>query len=416
MRSLFGLLLLLSYSSHAFTVHSSNTGLLFGGKHATFRHQSLPRAQQHVPLNQPSLLTHASSRIANNNKIVELNACRSVGDNSGASTNVITRIKSWIATFRKTTKALLFGAFLAFACFIESASAVSGGRMGGSFSPSSSRSSGSGTSHSMHRSSGYRSSGYSRGYSQGFAPRTHIFAPSIRLGHPSYYPTRLFHSATSAAPVRRFGVADAVLLGGTGYVLYSAFARSKSGSDSTTALGEGTSVASITLSLTVPDRDDFYSILNKLKRLSESADTSTRQGVQTLVSSGTWLMLFCDVTCTYWNDTVVTVLLFTNSCVLCLFFSLAVAMELLREESSITSAKTTSSHFNNPNQAEREFQRISVQERSKFDKETGMFSSVYKLLLLCRLLIVSVCLSPAACCIRLLTILLLFYSSPTLLL
>jgi len=51
-----------------------------------------------------------------------------------------------------------------------------------------------------------------------------------------------------------------------------------------------------------------------------------------------------------------------------------VALELLREESSISSAKSTSSHFGNANQAEREFQRISVQERSKFDKETGMLS------------------------------------------
>lgn len=48
-----------------------------------------------------------------------------------------------------------------------------------------------------------------------------------------------------------------------------------------------------------------------------------------------------------------------------------VALELLREESAITSAKTTSSHFRSTNQADREFQRISVQERSKFDKETG---------------------------------------------
>lgn len=48
-----------------------------------------------------------------------------------------------------------------------------------------------------------------------------------------------------------------------------------------------------------------------------------------------------------------------------------VALELLRDESSITSAKATSCHFKNPNQADRQFQRISVQERSKFDKETG---------------------------------------------
>jgi hypothetical protein len=91
--------------------------------------------------------------------------------------------------------------------------------MGGSFSPSSSSrsSGGSGGSPSMHRSSGYNNRGYS-GSSRGHTTR--IYAPSYRMG-PSYYPTRLFHSSTTAAPARRFGVADAVVLGGTGVVLYS---------------------------------------------------------------------------------------------------------------------------------------------------------------------------------------------------
>jgi uncharacterized membrane protein len=47
-----------------------------------------------------------------------------------------------------------------------------------------------------------------------------------------------------------------------------------------------------------------------------------------------------------------------------------VALELLREEKSIKSALSSSRHFSTVSEAEREFQRISVQERSKFDKET----------------------------------------------
>jgi uncharacterized membrane protein len=42
----------------------------------------------------------------------------------------------------------------------------------------------------------------------------------------------------------------------------------------------------------------------------------------------------------------------------------------MREQKSIKSALTSFKHFSSANEAEREYQRISVQERSKFDKET----------------------------------------------
>jgi hypothetical protein len=129
---------------------------------------------------------------------------------------------------------------------------------------------------------------------RGYSPGIRVYAPSYRLG-PSYYPSpsHLFHSRTCDAPARRFGVADAIILGGTGYILYTAFIKPRDGSDRHHPLGEGASVASITLALSVPDRDDFYSILNKLKRLAESSDTSTRSGVQTLVSNGMWQLCVC---------------------------------------------------------------------------------------------------------------------------
>lgn len=210
-------------------------------------------------------------------------------------------IKRWIASFRKVIKPLLMATFFAFFMFVNSAYAGgSGGRMGGSFSPSSSRSSsggGGGGGSSIHRSSPSR--GYSSGSSsmrmRGYSPGIRVYAPSYRLG-PSYYPSpsHLFHSRTcDAHPARRFGVADAIVLGGTGYILYTAFVKPRNGSDRRNPLGEGASVASITLALSVPDRDDFYSILNKLKRLAESSDTSTRSGVQTLVSNGMWQLCVC---------------------------------------------------------------------------------------------------------------------------
>jgi hypothetical protein len=207
-------------------------------------------------------------------------------------------IKRWIASFRKVIKPLLMATFFAFFMFVNSAYAGgSGGRMGGSFSPSSSRSSGGVGGSSIHRSSPSR--GYSSGSSsmrmRGYSPGIRVYAPSYRLG-PSYYPSpsHLFHSRTcDAHPARRFGVADAIVLGGTGYILYTAFVKPRNGSGRRNPLGEGASVASITLALSVPDRDDFYSILNKLKRLAESSDNSTRSGVQTLVSNGMSQLCVC---------------------------------------------------------------------------------------------------------------------------
>lgn len=278
MRALLCILLLVPYGSSAFTTPSSRTSPLFGGKQSAWR-QTVSSSRPRAPWQQPPSFNHASKSIINKSSgNVALNALREPRED-GRKRNAIARFKRWMASCRKVTTTFLVAAFIAFSCFLQSASAVSGGRMGGSFSPSSSRSSGGGGgSPSMHRSSGYNRgySGSSRGHT------TRIYAPSYRMG-PSYYPTRLFHSSTDA-PVRRFGVADAVVLGGTGVVLYSIISEKRK--DSRTALGEGVSVASITLSLNVPDRDDFYSILNKLKRLAESADTSTRQGVQTLVSNG----------------------------------------------------------------------------------------------------------------------------------
>lgn len=235
----------------------------------------------HVSLRHSLLLNKDITGSMDTHKLnVALRASERLGDEYQRTNNVVARIKQWVSSFRKVTTTFLLAAFFAFSFFIHSASAVSGGRMGGSFSPSNSRSSGGGGGSSIHR-----SSGYSPSRMRGYSPGIRVYAPQYRMG-PSYYPpsTRLFHSATRDAPVKRFGVADMVVLGGTGAILYSAISKSKG--KSTTPLGPGASVASITLALNVPDRDDFYSILNKLKRLSQSADTSTREGVQTLVSNG----------------------------------------------------------------------------------------------------------------------------------
>jgi uncharacterized membrane protein len=77
-----------------------------------------------------------------------------------------------------------------------------------------------------------------------------------------------------------------VLLSGTCVLFAYGFAKARRDSDLSSALGPGVSVASITVALDVPDRDDPGCILAKLKHIAQAADTGTRQGVQTLVSNG----------------------------------------------------------------------------------------------------------------------------------
>lgn len=98
------------------------------------------------------------------------------------------------------------------------------------------------------------------------------------------------------------------------------------------AFGSGTTVAQISVALEVPNRDDRNSILAALDRISRTARTDSRVGIQNLTSQ--------------------------------------VALELLRRKSSIVSAHTNYKHFGNHDKAQREFSSRSTKERSKFEQET----------------------------------------------
>ena len=270
MRSLFFLLMLLPHSSIAFSMPSTRAAAQmasFGGQR-TWRQSVSSRS---VSWKQPS-----------NDGIAAANALTAsirLGD-AYKRGNIMSRVQRWVSYFRTTTRSFLLTAFFAFSLFVSAASAVSGGRAGGSFGKSHSPSS-SGSSTSIHRSSP------SRGYpSRGYSSRLY-YSPGIRMfPYRTCYPpsTRVYHSVSYDAPVRRVSAADLIVLGGTGLLVYSAFSKATKSPGS--ALGSGASVASMTVCLNVPDRDNFYSILSKLKRLVESADTGTREGVQTLVASG----------------------------------------------------------------------------------------------------------------------------------
>jgi len=126
-----------------------------------------------------------------------------------------------------------------------------------------------------------------------------------------------------------FLVASAVLsnvgnLGGFGSAGSSAAARS--------ALGPGTSVIELSVALDVPDRDDPNSILSALDRLSRTAKTDSRVGVQNLTSQ--------------------------------------VALELLRRKSGIVAACARGRHFGDAGGAQREYNAATVRERGKFQRET----------------------------------------------
>eukprot|EP00970_Alexandrium_tamarense_P011940 scaffold2615_cov199-Alexandrium_tamarense.AAC.4 len=225
--------------------------------------------------------------------------------------------------------------------FPQSAMAVqSGGRMGGSMGGGSRQSS----SRTYAPSNGSYSRGYNRGYSSGYYSRpTVVVSPSIT---PYYSP---FYSPFSLGP-SYYGRPSGVVVstgpsfGGlfffAGFFLIAALAlgNNSSGGSSTlsssfsSALGSGVSVAEISVALDVPDRDSPNSILSVLDRLSRTARTDSRVGLQNLTSQ--------------------------------------VALELLRRKQSIVAASTQGRHYRDEAKSQREFINLSIKERSKFERET----------------------------------------------
>lgn len=145
-----------------------------------------------------------------------------------------------------------------------------------------------------------------------------------------------FPGGGTSTVATRFSPSDIALLTTTTIVMAYGFGTSKRRRDGAdvSPLGPGATVASITLSLGGQNRNDPDCLLNRLQSVSQRFDTSQRRGVQDLVA--------------------------------------AVALELLRHEDNIVSAQATSEQYSSVGQAEREFQRLSVQRRSKLDRETGM--------------------------------------------
>jgi uncharacterized membrane protein len=247
----------------------------------------------------------------------------------------------------KMTGAQLSAAAMAFALAFmpisDADAAMSGGRMGGSFSaPRQSIS-------RPARSSSF-GSGYTPGYSSGYSSRPGVvISPGIGYGYSPFmspfsplspFP-RVYGGPGVIAMTRGPSFFDLIFFGGFMFVAAQIFlgvSRSESSSSTldwssspSTALGMGTSVVQLSIAVDVPDRDDPNSILAVLNRLSQTAQTDSRVGIQNLSSQ--------------------------------------VALELLRRRSSIVSASTSTVHFGDRTKALREFQSRSVKERSKFENE-----------------------------------------------
>ena len=226
--------------------------------------------------------------------------------------------------------------------------AMSGGRMGGSFSAPRSSSSRITTSPGSSFSRGY-SSGYRSGYGSGFYSSPG-FSPFVSPFYsPFAVPRPFFYGAPGVITYGRGpGFFDLLVIGGIGFMILNAVKAASAGVDTSSwggeisspwggetiqsPLGQGTSVAQISVAMDVSDRDSPNSILRALDRLASTSKTDSRVGIQNLTSQ--------------------------------------VALEILRRKSSIVSASTKYKHFNNRDSAQRYFNSQSIQERSKFESET----------------------------------------------
>ena len=196
-------------------------------------------------------------------------------------------LTAWFRSFQKRASKLMVTALLLVLCYTNTAWAVSGGRVGGSFDAAP-RSSPSRPSYSAPRSSFSRPS---RPFVLSL-PRTRYYSspriyssPRVRLDNEFEY-TRIVQPTTLTS---RFPSASEIaFITGAGVLIgMSLRDKSRDGDEGTISpLGKGATFASLTVQMNVPEREDPSSILNKLKRLTNVCDTTRRKGVQDLLSEG----------------------------------------------------------------------------------------------------------------------------------
>lgn len=152
----------------------------------------------------------------------------------------------------------------------------------------------------------YSAPSYSRGFSSGYSAG-YYSRPSVTIspwvspwgwggGYYSPFFNPFWSSPRGVIVSTGPSIFDIIAFGVFGFVFFavaSSVFQSTTRSDTTfftpsssSALGPGVTVAEISVAVNVPRRDDPGSILNFLRRLSQTAKTDSRVGVANLVSQG----------------------------------------------------------------------------------------------------------------------------------
>jgi len=213
----------------------------------------------------------------------------------------IHRIRQLLGHMKRQAALGFFGLFMAWTFMAEAAFARTGGRAGGSLKQAPMR---------MHS----RPSP-SRNYNNHYNHYNHYRPPSGRgIFAP---PTRLYyHRGPPPSPVvittgpqsqlfqpygppmkyryrRRVSLTEIALATGTALFIVNGVSnrlQANGKQTNSSALGPGFTMAKVTVSLSVPDRDAPHSIFKALQTISSTARTDTRAGVQQLISNGMFLL------------------------------------------------------------------------------------------------------------------------------
>jgi len=235
-----------------------------------------------------------------------------------------------LGKFRRKLIAFALSMFLVFSIQASVLAAPGGYSAGGSFK---SRSSMRTSSPPIQR----HSPSSRQQYSGRAGPRNS--SPRLSVHQRSYYappaPRSIHYVHTSAGTVsRRFSPADKAVVMGTGGLIVYGFTseRKRRESELDGPLGPGATAVSLTVALDISDRYDPGNVMNKLKAIADKVDTSRREGIQELISE--------------------------------------TALELLRNQESITSTFAESTHYKDAGRAGQDFEGKSIHFRSTFESDT----------------------------------------------
>lgn len=183
----------------------------------------------------------------------------------------IRNARASLKSIRKRIVAVCFALAIVFSPVGIAGAAPSSGRVGGSFKPS--------PRPSISRP--YRSSG-TWGYNR--QPR------GLLLGNPhmTMHGASGWHhgSAVAVAAPRSMTISDIAVLLTVAAIMILEFMNNSKGEMAAGPLGAGASMIALTVAMHVPDRRDPNSIMKRIRKLSLAADTSSRKGVQDLISEG----------------------------------------------------------------------------------------------------------------------------------